>query len=84
MKSGVILAGLLVGLTLSANTQNQESISKEEKVVNFKAGKNKVLEHTYYPDGSLKSFDIAKTDVQKGMYTEYYENGNLKSFTIIK
>lgn len=77
MKKGIFLLCLVFGVTLSANASS-------EAVKKVKVGENQVLEHTYYKDGTLKSFDIARTDVQKGTYTEYYEDGTLKSFTIIK
>jgi len=76
MKTNTLLLCLVFGVALSANTSSE--VLKEE------VGKNKVLEHTYYKDGTLKSFDIARTNVQKGTYTQYHENGNLKSFTIIR
>lgn len=78
MKKNIFLLCLIFGVGLSANTSS-EVVNKEVEV-----GKNKVLEHTYYKDGTLKSFDIARTNVQKGTYTQYHENGNLKSFTIIR
>lgn len=83
MRKKSFLLCLVFGVALSANTSSEVVETEGAKVI-FKAGKNKVLEHTYYKNGSLKSFDIARTDVQKGTYAEYYENGNLKSFTIIK
>ncbi len=87
MKRSIFLLCIVFGVGLGANTVSEVTANvevHEGKVISFKAGKNKVLEHTYYKNGSLKSFDIARTDVQRGTYTEYYENGNLKSFTIIK
>ena len=87
MKKIIFLLCLVFGVGLSANTASEVKANvetNEGKTISFKAGKNKVLEHTYYKNGSLKSFDIARTDVQRGTYTEYYENGNLKSFIIIK
>jgi len=78
MRKNIFLLCLVFGVVLSANTSS-EIVSKK-----VEAGKNQVLEHTYYKNGTLKSFDIARTNVQKGTYTQYHENGNLKSFTIIR
>ncbi|MDB2562347.1 hypothetical protein N9X61_01955 [Sulfurimonas sp.] len=83
MKRSIFLLCLVFGVSLSANAASDIS-KQDDKAVSFEAGKNKVLEHRYYANGTLKSFDIASTDARKGTYTEYYENGNLKSFTIIK
>lgn len=75
---------LIFNLGLSANAVSENVEVKTQKVVKFKAGKHNVVEQTYHENGTLKSFEVAKTDIPRGTYTEYYENGNLKSFMIIK
>lgn len=81
MKKIILLISLIFSLGLSAQSENPEN-----KVLNdvVSDGKHEMKRQLYNEDGSLNSFVIARTNLEKGTYSEYYRNGTLKVFRIVK